>query len=98
TRYFGQDPGVATAAFGAVALWLLGESDAAARASQRSLQWAQRTNQPSSRAIALHFAAMLHQLRGDAAETARVARSALELAEAEEFPFWRAGALVLGGW
>jgi DNA-binding winged helix-turn-helix (wHTH) protein/predicted ATPase len=98
TRQYGQDPGVATAAFGAVALWLLGDDDAATAASARSLEWAQRTNQPSTRALALHFAAMLHQLRGDHAETGRVATSALRLAEAEEFPFWRAGAMVLGGW
>jgi predicted ATPase len=98
TKQYGQDPGVATAAFGAVALWLLGDDDASLGASERSLQWAQRTGQPSSRALALHFAAMLHQLRGDIEQTARVAGTALDLAEAEGFPFWRAGALVLGGW
>ena len=48
--------------------------------------------------MALHFAAMLHELRGDAAETRRLAQSSIDLAVEEGFSFWLAGAKVLHGW
>jgi DNA-binding winged helix-turn-helix (wHTH) protein/tetratricopeptide (TPR) repeat protein len=98
TQVFGQDPGVATLAFGAVALCLTDRPEEALSASERSLDLARRLRQPSSLALALHFAAMLHQLSGDAAETDRCAREAIAIAAEEGFSFWRAGGLVLRGW
>jgi predicted ATPase/DNA-binding winged helix-turn-helix (wHTH) protein len=98
TQTFGQDPGVATLAFGAIALWLLNRADEAQAAGERSLQLARRLQQPSSLALALYFAAMLHQLRGDAVQTARYAQAAIDIATGEGFSFWRAGGLVLRGW
>ena len=98
TEAFGQDPGVATQAFGSVALWLLGRPHEALAASERSLELARTLDQPSSIAIATHFATMLHQLRGDAAAVAQSAEAAIELAVGEGFSFWHAGALVLRGW
>jgi predicted ATPase len=98
TLTFGQDPGVATLAFGAVALWLLGRADEALAASERSLELARRLDQPSSLALAMHFAAMLHQVRGDAAATAHWAEKTIGLASEEGFSFWLAGGLVFRGW
>jgi predicted ATPase len=98
TQRFGQDPGVATIAMGAVALWLLNDDGDAVRESTRAIEIARQTSQPSSIAMALHFAAMLHQLRGDPAETCRLAQLSIDLAAEEGFNFWLAGAKVLHGW
>jgi DNA-binding winged helix-turn-helix (wHTH) protein/tetratricopeptide (TPR) repeat protein len=98
TEVFGQDPGVATQAFGGVALWLMGRPREALAAAQRALELARRLDQPSSLAVAMHFNGMLHQCRGDAAETARWAQATLELAAEEGFSFWLAGGTVFNGW
>jgi DNA-binding winged helix-turn-helix (wHTH) protein/tetratricopeptide (TPR) repeat protein len=97
-QVFGQDPGVATQAFGAVALWQMGRTPEAIEASDRALSLAEQLRQPSSRALAMHFAAMLHQCRGDADQAAKWSAASMELAEDEGFSFWRAGGLVLNGW
>jgi predicted ATPase len=97
TPRFGQDPGVACLAFGAVALALLGRDDEALAASDRALALA-RDAAPSTRAIAWHFTAMLHQLRGDAKATARHAQAELKVATDEGFSFWRAGGTIFHGW
>jgi adenylate cyclase len=68
------------------------------RAGDHSLELAKQTSQPSTQAIALHFAAMLHQLRGDVATTAKHARAAQALAAKEGFLFWGAGATIFAGW
>ena len=98
TRVFGQDPGVATLAFGSVALWLLGRADEALAAGGRSVELARRLGQPSSLALALHFAAMLHQCRGGADDVERFADETIDVATEEGFSFWLAGATVLRGW
>jgi predicted ATPase len=98
THQFGQDPGVACQAFGAVALWLLGEPEEALRASGRALGLARELAQPSTLSVALHFAAMLHQCRGDADAVERHASESAALAAEEGFSFWSAGAEILRGW
>jgi predicted ATPase len=98
TERFGQDPGVATLAFGAVALMLMGRSEEAVHASERSLELARRSLQPSSLALAMHFSAMLHQCRDDASATEQWSQSSVELASREGFSFWLAGGTVLRGW
>jgi DNA-binding winged helix-turn-helix (wHTH) protein/predicted ATPase len=95
---FGQDPGVATLAFGSVALWIIGRTQDASQASEQSLTLAIKLAQPSSQALAMHFAAMLHQLRGDVDKTAHWAQHSIDLAEIEGFSFWRAGGQILRGW
>jgi adenylate cyclase len=98
TERFGQDPGVATLAFGAVALMLMGQDQEAMMASQHALELAHQSNQPSTSALAMHFAAMLHQFRGDAGATEQWAQSSVELSSNEGFSFWLAGGTVLRGW
>lgn len=98
TRLYGQDPGVATAAFGSVALQRLGRGDDASLLSERSLALAARLGQPSSLAVAFHFAAMHAQLRGDAKAAENFAREGIALAYEERFSFWHAGARVMIGW
>ena len=98
TTIYGQDPGVATLALGAVALCILDERDEAVRRSEQALALAKKLNQPSTICFALHFAAMLHQLRGDTAAAERFAAEGIARATDESFSFWRAGGLVLHGW
>jgi adenylate cyclase len=98
TQFYGQDPGVATLAFGAVSLWLTGRADEASQAGQRSVELARSLSQPSTLAIALHFSAMLHQLRGDAEATEATTAEAVALAADEGFSFWHAGGRALRGW
>jgi predicted ATPase len=95
---FGQDPGVACKSFGSVALWLLGHSDEAARLSAETVRLARELGQPSSLALALFFAAVVHQCRGSGPR-ALVNAEACRFAAAEHgFSFWLAGATVLSGW
>jgi predicted ATPase len=98
TFEFGQDPGVACLAFGAVALWLLGEPKEAAARSRDAVRLARDGSQPSTLALALHFAGMLHQFRSDPAAVREFAAEALAVAVEHRFAFWQAGATILLGW
>jgi predicted ATPase len=94
---FGQDPGVICKAYGAVALWLLGYPDTAERESDAAIEMS-RGLSPSSQAVALHFAAMLHQLRRDGPRTGACAAASMAIAADHGFSFWLAGGTVLAGW
>jgi predicted ATPase len=98
TFQYGQDPGVACLAFGAVALWLLGEPGEAAARSRDAIRLAREGSQPSTLALALHFAAVLHQFRDDPAAVREAAAEALAVAVEHRFAFWQSGATVLLGW
>jgi adenylate cyclase len=94
---FGQDPGIICKAYGAVALWLLGYPDQAERQSDAAVQ-ASRELSATSRAVAMHFAAMLHQLRRDATRSLACAESSAAIGAEHGFSFWHAGGGVLSGW
>jgi predicted ATPase len=94
---FGQDPGVICKAYGAVALWLLGYPDAAERQSNAAIGMSHELS-PTSQAVALHFAAMLHQLRRDGPRTRACAEASGAIAAEHGFSFWRAGGAVMSGW
>ncbi|HEY8505236.1 MAG TPA: hypothetical protein VIL46_11685, partial [Gemmataceae bacterium] len=94
---FGQDPAVICKSYGAVALWLLGYPEQAERQSDGAIA-ASRELSPSSQAVALHFAAMLHQLRRDGRRARACAEASSALAAEHGFSFWLAGGTVLGGW
>jgi DNA-binding winged helix-turn-helix (wHTH) protein/predicted ATPase len=98
TFLFGQDPGVACLAFGAVALWLLGYPEQAVARSGQATRLSHELSQPSSQALALHFAAMLHQCRGDGRSALASAELALAIAADQGFSFWHAGGTVFRGW
>jgi DNA-binding winged helix-turn-helix (wHTH) protein/predicted ATPase len=98
TPVYGQDPSVATLAIGSVASWLLGRAADATRASEASLRLARRLGQPSTLSLATHFAAVLHQLRGDVAKVRELSESAIARATDEGFSFWLAGGVILRGW
>jgi predicted ATPase len=95
---FGQDPGVACRAFGAVALWLTGYPDEARRQSDEAVRLSHELSQPSSQALALHFAAMLHQLRRDHHRAQVFAETCGAIAAEHGYSFWQAAAAVMSGW
>lgn len=95
---FGQDPDVACRAFAAVALWLLGHPDQAARMSDEAVERSHELRHPSTQSLALHFAAMLHQLRRDAARARVFSELSGAIASEHGLSFWAAGAAVLHGW
>src|SRR5262249_6421910 len=94
---FGQDPGVICKAYGAVARWLLGYPDAAERHSEAAIAMSRELS-PTSQAVALHFAAMLHQLRRHGPRTGACAEASAAIAVEHGFAFWLAGAGVMNGW
>jgi predicted ATPase len=94
---FGQDPGGICKAYGAVALWLLGYPDTAERQSDAAIAMS-RVLSPTSQAVALHFAAMLHQLRRAGPRAGACAGASAAVAGEHGFSFWLAGSAVLGGW
>jgi predicted ATPase len=94
---FGQDPGVICKSFGAVALWLLGYPDMAAYQCETAIGDSQGLS-PTSQALALHFAAMLHQLRGNCDRAREYAETAGAVAAEHGLLFWRAGSEVMTGW
>jgi adenylate cyclase len=94
---FGQDPATISKAFGAVALWLLGYPDQARRQSAAAIT-ASENQSPSSQAVALHFAAVLHQLLRDGSQANAHATASRILAAENGFSFWLAGGSVLAGW
>lgn len=94
---FGQDPSVICKAVGGVALWLLGYPEQAQRQCDVNVR-SSRELSPSSQAVALHFAAMLHQLRRDGRRAREFAQASAAVAGEHGFSFWSAGANVLGGW
>jgi adenylate cyclase len=95
--HFGQDPGVICKAFGAIVLWLLGYPDAAARQSEQAIRMSLDLS-PSSQAVAHFFAAIVHQLRRDVAETGRCAKRCGEISTEHGFSFWLIGSNLLRGW
>ncbi len=95
---FGQDPSVACKSFGAVALCLRGQPDAAVELSAEAIRLSHRLSQPSSQTLALHFGAMVHQLRRDPAKAHDCADGCAGFATLHGLSFWMAGSTVLGGW
>jgi adenylate cyclase len=98
TFRYGQDPGVACLAIGAVALWLLGYPEQAVQRSRQAVRLAEELSQPSSLALALHFGAMLHQYRREPPAARERADAALAVATEQGFSFWSAGGTVLHAW
>lgn len=71
-------------------LWFLGYPDQALKRSHEALALAQELSHPFSLAIALCFAADLHQLRREGQLTQERAEAAIALCREQEFPYWLA--------
>ena len=94
----GQDLGVLSLTYDAMALWMLGYPDQALEGSRRALNLAEEVAQPWSLAMATGYAAFVHVLRGDLQAALEQAEATIQLATEQGFPSWVARAMMLQGW
>jgi DNA-binding SARP family transcriptional activator/tetratricopeptide (TPR) repeat protein len=95
---FGSRPEVHARAWSAHALWLLGRDEEALRWSGWAVARAEEVEHPYSLAIALAYAAITHQLRGDRDLTTEFARRVREICARYDFAYYGNWGLILGGW
>jgi predicted ATPase/class 3 adenylate cyclase len=96
--YSGHDPGVCCRMTAARSLWFRGHPDQAVASIQAALALAQQLAHPFSLTLALHSAAVVHQLCREAPLTQARAEAALTIATDQEFPQQCAQAMHLRGW
>lgn len=94
----GSDLGVFAQAWSSHGLWLLGEEHMAIERAGNAITLAERLDDPYSRALALAYAALLHQLRRDVAQVLTCAGAAVELCERHRFAYYDDWAQTLLGW
>lgn len=92
------DPWVASAAYRAWSLWLLGRGDEARGEIEAAISLARQLAHPFSIALALSFASWLDQFDGDAAAVQVHIDEALEGSEEHNFRFWIGWGLVMRAW
>ncbi len=85
-------------AWAAHAHWLLGDDARAVSRCDEAVERGRAADHPYSLAVALAYAAMTHQLRGDRASLARAAKELDELCRRYEFAYYREWAAILTGW
>src|SRR5262249_1331483 len=95
---YGQDSGVTCRLFGGVSLWLLGYPDQAQQWSEAALTPAQGLSHAFTRAQALLFAALLHQLRREPQAARERAKAQLALCTEQGFAQYLAWGLLPLGW
>jgi predicted ATPase len=93
----GPHPGVVANVVSGLTRWMVGRPQAAAATMQRALDLATDLDHPYSMAYALHHAGLLDLWRQDFAGLAARADALLAIAEAHDYPTWRALALAFGG-
>jgi predicted ATPase/class 3 adenylate cyclase len=97
---YGQDSGVVCRSHAAWALWFLGHPDQARTLNEQAVTLARGLSHPHpySLAVALDFAAWLHQLFRDRQKTQELAQEAMALSTENEFVFWILMGMILQGW
>jgi DNA-binding SARP family transcriptional activator len=85
-------------AWGAHAHWLLGDDEAATRASQQAVDRARAVDDPYHVAIALAYSAVTHQMRHDLPRLRDVVAELRDWCQRYEFAYYREWALILDGW
>ena len=96
--FAGQDPKVVSDCFAARALWALGDTEGAATRVMRALGLARELRHNETLVIAHHFAAHLHQLRGEATIARQHAETVIDLAEESGLVLWTAFGHMNRGW
>jgi predicted ATPase/DNA-binding winged helix-turn-helix (wHTH) protein len=94
----GQDPGVVSLSYAALALWLLGYPNQALGRIHEALNLAKRLSHPFSQAFALDSAAIFYQFRREAQAAQERAEAAIRLCTEQGFPYWLAIGTLLQGW
>jgi predicted ATPase len=82
----------------ALAWWYLGYPDRALQRSREMVALAQELSHPFSQAIALHFAATIHQLRREAQAAQEGAEAVLQISTERGFALFLAWGTVVRGW
>jgi len=78
--------------------WLLGHTAEALAAGAAAIELAREIGHPYSLAVALAYAGITHQFRGDRDRLGEVVRELGELCGRYDFAYYREWGLVLGGW
>jgi transcriptional regulator with AAA-type ATPase domain/tetratricopeptide (TPR) repeat protein len=97
-QMYGQDLGIASRAFLAWDLALMGDLDAAAREAAVALDRARALGHPFSLALVLLAVGEVHQLRRDAPIVEALGRELLDLSREHSFRFFTAFGLMFSGW
>lgn len=92
---YGQDPAVASRAYGAMALWQLGRPDQALTWAHTAIELARDDR---SRALALTFAAIVHWMRREPGLVQALSADVIAIARKRSLVLWLGAGLVLRGW
>ena len=94
----GSDLGVFAHAWSAHTVFLLGDEAAALERAEQAIALARRQNHAFSEALALAYAALLHQMRDDVPRLMACADAAVALCERHGIAYYGDWALALIGW
>jgi DNA-binding SARP family transcriptional activator len=94
----GSDLGVFAHAWYSHALWLLGDENAALSHAEQGVALARRLDDMYSQTLALAYAALLHQMRGDRKQVVDCAEAVVALCDRYGFAYYGDWAQVLVGW
>jgi predicted ATPase len=95
---YDSDFGVFSRCWASHAMWHLGYPDQALTISRQALALARELEHPYSLALALDYAAMLHQFRREHDTVQHKVEAALALCTAHGFAYYRAWGMALCGW
>lgn len=95
---YGQDLGASALSHLTWVLWLMGYPDQASRRRSQALALAQRVDHKNTLGFALMYSAAAGAYTRNAEDAAHDAAALLELARAQKFDLWSAGARVVQGW
>ena len=98
TLTIAHDCKVVSECFAARALWAMGDPEAALKRMEQGLAFAAELSHPASRVFVAHFAAQLHQLRGEAEHARERAREVAKVAEEYGLDLWQAVGDIDLGW
>ena len=96
--YGGHDPAVCGYGQGALALWLLGYPDQAARSEREGVDLAESLSHTPSVGHALWWAAVVHYLRRDVAMALELGERLIALGNEHSLQFYQAVGGIMHGW
>ena len=94
----GADPRVFARAFGCHAYWHIGRFERAAEMIDEGLARARALKDPFTLAIALSYAAMLHQFDHNNVSAQKLTEESIELCSEHQFAYYLAWARMIHGW
>jgi len=98
TLTIAHDCKVVSECFAARALWAMGDPEGALKRMHKAVAFATELSHPASRVFVAHFAAQLHQLRGEVEFARERAQEVVKLAEEYGLDLWQALGDIDLGW